>query len=69
VGKIIHDTFEVGDLRAVDVIASTLYRWKPEALKALLDLEKEDFHWIYHNEQGFQTYVKRSGSIVKVSMK
>jgi len=37
--------------------------------EALLDLEKEDFHWIYHNERGFQAYVTRSGSIVKVSMK
>lgn len=54
-------------LHAVDSVATTLYKWNPEALQALLDLEFQNFHWGHINHQGFEHYVRRSGQEVRVS--
>ena len=54
--------------RAVDSIATTLYEWKPQALKNLLDLKKGKFSWTYCNMHGHKTYVKRNKDEVRVSV-
>jgi hypothetical protein len=54
-------------LRAVDAIATTLYKWDPAALQDLLDLTKDSFHWKYHNSSDYEIYVIRTGKNVKVS--
>jgi len=63
-GRQIHMT---GLLFAVDTVASVLYKWKPEALRELLDLEKYDFEWKYYTEDGYFAYVIRKGRNVKVN--
>jgi hypothetical protein len=37
--------FEGIDLRTIDTIATVLYKWKPDALKDLLDMSRNSFHW------------------------
>lgn len=57
---------KIDPLLAVDVVASVVHAWKPVALKDLLDLSKETFDW-GAIEDGYETYIRRTGNIVKVS--
>ena len=54
------------DLKAVDVIATVLYKWDPEALQNLLDLSKEDFHFGHLTASQYETYIIRNGRYVRV---
>jgi hypothetical protein len=58
------------NLEAVDVIATVLYKWNPEALHNLLDMSKNQFHFGYldarRNEIYLYFYIARDGPEVRV---
>jgi hypothetical protein len=55
------------DLRAIDTIAMVLYKWKPDALKDLLDMSRNSFHWKFFSVSNFQWYLIRERKKVRVS--
>jgi hypothetical protein len=52
---------------AADIIATTLYKLNPKALKALLDLKIEHFHFGLLNSDDYEFYVTRTGNQIRVS--
>jgi hypothetical protein len=61
------DDYEPEGISAVDTIATLLYKWKPDALKDLLDMSKKGFHWKLYSHHDYEWYVIRRGKNVKVS--
>lgn len=62
-----NEEFPPEDLKAVDAIASVLYKWNPKALSDLLDLNKDTFYWCFNNGHGYEIFVSRIGDKVRVS--
>ncbi|OBZ75639.1 hypothetical protein A0H81_04822 [Grifola frondosa] len=52
------------DLRAADGIATLLYNWKPEALRALLDLNRPRFEFKHKGSYYLTMIIARHGMVV-----